>query len=258
MASKEPNDLPDDIAPAGNSAPSATADETQNKKRARRRLVGAMAMVLFAIVVLPVVMDREPPPTAPEIQVRIPSPDSQGLTSQPKSAVKPGKAALATAAKPAPEAANAPAPESAAAGASTAPASDSPAQSKPAATESARPDSAKPEAAESAKPEPAKAEPAKAEPTKAESKETATPATAAATGKWEVQLGAYGNAGNVTILLAKLKELKVPTYTEKFSTPQGPRTRVRAGPYATKEQAIAAQKRIRIISVDGTVAPSSK
>ncbi len=72
-----------------------------------------------------------------------------------------------------------------------------------------------------------------------------------------VQLGAYQSSGNVAVLLAKLKEIRMPAYTEKFDSPQGPRTRVRAGPFASKEAALAAQKRIKIINVEGPVAPMS-
>ena len=70
-----------------------------------------------------------------------------------------------------------------------------------------------------------------------------------------VQLGAYKEAGNVKLLLAKLKGVNVPAYTEKFDSPQGPRTRVRAGPFATQEAAEKARARIKIIGVDGPAAP---
>lgn len=73
-------------------------------------------------------------------------------------------------------------------------------------------------------------------------------------GQWVVQLGAYQSAGNVKLLLAKLKEMGIPAYTEKFDSPQGHRTRVRAGPFASREEADKAQVRIRIIRVTGTVA----
>ena len=76
-----------------------------------------------------------------------------------------------------------------------------------------------------------------------------------APGQWVVQLGAYKEAGNVKLLLAKLKGVGVPAYTEKFDSPQGPRTRVRAGPFASQDAAEKARSRIRIIGVDGKVAP---
>jgi len=50
-------------------------EQLELKKRARRRLVGATALVLLAAIVLPMVMDREPRPVNPDIQIRIPSQD---------------------------------------------------------------------------------------------------------------------------------------------------------------------------------------
>jgi DedD protein len=40
-----------------------------------------------------------------------------------------------------------------------------------------------------------------------------------------------------------------------YDSPQGTRTRVRAGPFATQEAAEKARARIKIIGVDGPVAP---
>jgi DedD protein len=72
--------------------------------------------------------------------------------------------------------------------------------------------------------------------------------------QWVVQLGAYKEAGNVKLLLAKLKGVGVPAYTEKFDSSQGLRTRVRAGPFASQDAAEKARARIKIIGVDGPVA----
>ena len=47
--------------------------QTDLKKRARRRLVGAAALALLAVIVLPMIMDPEPKPVGEDIQVRIPS-----------------------------------------------------------------------------------------------------------------------------------------------------------------------------------------
>lgn len=42
------------------------------KRRGRRRLVGAVALVLLAVIVLPMVFDREPRNALPPVSVRIP------------------------------------------------------------------------------------------------------------------------------------------------------------------------------------------
>ena len=57
------------------------------KRRGRRRLVGAVALVLLAVLVLPMVFDPEPKSTLPPMSVRIP-PENETPFS-PKPAPKP-------------------------------------------------------------------------------------------------------------------------------------------------------------------------
>lgn len=45
------------------------------KRRGRRRLVGAVALVLLAVIVLPMVFDPEPRTVSPPVSVRIPGED---------------------------------------------------------------------------------------------------------------------------------------------------------------------------------------
>lgn len=252
MAAKEPNEIQDEVdfsSARANSADSSGRD-AQLMKRARRRLVGAIALVLLAIIVLPLVMDREPAPQTPEISVRIPNPDSGGLAAKPAPVVS---------AKPQPEPpAQAPVAttDSSSNDATKATASLPAASGDVAVATSAMPKDSKDKVAAVKKDEKITAnEPGSGTTKPVEIKDLAATANS---GKWEVQLGAYQSAGNVSLLMSKLKELKVPAYTEKFETPQGTRTRVRAGPFATKEAALAAQKRVRIIGVEGPVAPSTK
>lgn len=254
-------------------AESAASQDAQLelKKRARRRLVGAAALALLAAVVLPMVMDHEPRPVNQDIQVRIPSPEGSGGIA---SRLLPAKPA-ATPLPPVVPAAEPVAPE----------------RKVEAKAESGKPD-AKPEPkpdpkheAKAETPSQAVATPAVKVPEKpaadkaptdkpAADKPVVTPAEKAAEAKsdearankalaggegaatqWVVQLGAYKESGNVKLLLAKLKEMGVPTYTEKFDSPQGPRTRVRAGPFPNKDAAEKARAKAKIVGVDGPVAP---
>ena len=48
------------------------------RKRARRRLVGAIALVIMAIVILPMVLDRAPKPESQYIEIIIPSENLEG------------------------------------------------------------------------------------------------------------------------------------------------------------------------------------
>lgn len=204
--------------------------DLQLKKRARRRLVGAVALALLAVIVLPMVMDREPRPASHDIQVRIPSQDATGLASK----VLPGKPAASPMPAPEPRPAAEPAPKADAAG--------------PAAVVAAT--AAKPSATPAAPPEKAAEKP----PAPAKASEAASRPAADASGQWIVQLGAYKEPGNVKLLLGKLKGINVPAYSEKFESAQGQRTRVRAGPFPSQEAAEKARSRIKIIGVDGPVA----
>jgi DedD protein len=63
------------------------AEEKQDvetlKRRGRRRLVGALALVLAAVIVLPMVFDPEPRGTAPSVNVRIPGEDETPFAPKP-------------------------------------------------------------------------------------------------------------------------------------------------------------------------------
>ena len=50
------------------------------RRRGRRRLVGAIALVLLAAIILPMVFDPEPNSGAPPVSVRIPGEDDTGFT----------------------------------------------------------------------------------------------------------------------------------------------------------------------------------
>src|SRR3989338_11334892 len=55
-----------------------TDDELNLKRKARRRLIGAIALTLAVVVILPMVLDSEPRPTGQDIELRIPAPDKVG------------------------------------------------------------------------------------------------------------------------------------------------------------------------------------
>ncbi|MFN3884028.1 MAG: SPOR domain-containing protein [Rhodocyclaceae bacterium] len=212
----------------------AQPDEiTLLKKRARRRLIGAVAVALFAAIVLPMVMDHQPAPPIKDIQVRIPSPDegADRKTADMEKPIARIDAKPIAKAQPKPEAKVTVAPEG-----------------KAEARLQGNGDS-KPEPKTETQTAPA----ADAKPAaKAEPKGGAKPP--APNEAWEVQLGAYAEPGRVKILLTKLKELGLPAYTEKVETANGARTRVRAGPFPSREAAEQARARIKTIGVDGPVA----
>ena len=76
------------------------------KRRGRRRLVGAVALVLAAVIILPMVFDPEPRPSAPPVSARIPGEDEtpfkpKAKAPEKKEAPKP-EAAKAEPPKPVP------------------------------------------------------------------------------------------------------------------------------------------------------------
>ena len=55
-----------------------TDDELNLRRKARRRLIGAFALTLAVVVILPMVLDSEPKPTGQDIDLRIPAADKVG------------------------------------------------------------------------------------------------------------------------------------------------------------------------------------
>jgi DedD protein len=206
----------------------STEDVNTLKRRGRRRLVGAIALVLAAVIVLPMVFDSDPKVSAPPVSVRIPGEEEVGFA--PKVTPKQPAPDAKTQVRAAEKAAEKPAEK----------APEKPAEKEPG------------KAAEKA-PEPAQAEPApKIEITvkKGGDKPAAVPeaerkrAEAALTGgeQFVVPAGAYADPGGV---IETLKAAKIPYYTELIATKEGKVTRVRAGPFAGREAAERALKQLR-------------
>jgi DedD protein len=73
-----------------------------------------------------------------------------------------------------------------------------------------------------------------------------------------VQLGAFSNAANARALQRKLQENRFKAYTEVIKSSNGERTRVRVGPYDSREAAEKARQRMRALKLvigDATVVP---
>lgn len=223
-------------------------DATLLQRRARRRLVGAIALVVLVVIVLPIVLDTEPSPIGQDLVVQIPSQDAgkfntRVLTPSAPSAATPPLAGAEDAA-PANSEALTPGtvPKDAPAAAKTAPPAV-PAEGNA------------PLILESAKKEPPS--PAKDQTRAAKDESDAARAKALLEGKeaWVVRLGAYSNQDNVRQLQAKLTAAGVKSYTETAKGPKGDQTRVRAGPFDSKLEAEQAHEKIAAIGIrPGTVA----
>jgi len=220
-------------------------DNLELKKRARRRLVGAAALALLAAIVLPMVMDQEPRPLNQDVQIQIPRQDGDNFAARPIApppvATNPDTPAEPESPGSVPPVRPAQAPEAS--------------KSEPAKQESAKPEAVKPvPKSEAPKTEAAKAPPPKPAPPKAETaKIDASRAEALLSGgqaeTYVVQLGAYKDEANVASLRDKLKAEGFSAYTEKVAD----KTRVRVGPYPSRDAADRAVDRLRKIGLNGVV-----
>jgi DedD protein len=202
-------------------------EELQLKRRARRRLIGAIVLVTAMVVVLPMVLDSEPKPVARDIAVQIPPSDSGPFAGQiaPLPAQKDGKMAKG--------AESAPSSGDAKAGAA-APAEDAPKQLTPA------------EKAKAAKPAPARKDAAKP-------KSKPKPKAKAGEGQFVVQVIALADADRARQMQERIAAAGVKSYTEIVKTAKGDVTRVRAGPFATREAAERAREQLKSLGMNGNV-----
>lgn len=242
--------------------------QSQLKKRARRRLVGAVAFASVVAVVLPMVMDHEPRQTVQDVEIRIPGQDEKPLS--PRLVVPPPSE------KPAPKIPEPAAEVRPAATAETASvkptaqvietSKDKPADKQPEKQAEKPPQKAadKPPAKPEKLPEKPVEKPA-AKDTSAEAKRAAailagqsgaseTAQVQAKSGEYVIMIGAYSNEDNVRNLKAKLAEKNIKTYSEPLQTPGGTKTRVRAGPFASREAAEKALEKMKQIGVSGVIA----
>ena len=244
--------------------------QLQLKKRARRRLVGALAFVSVVAVVLPMVMDNEPRQVVQDVEIRIPGQDEKPFA--PKFAAAPAEKAPEKAVEPTvkhtePVAVAVPdvAPK-----APVQPAARVVEVVKDKSTEKqpekvvekpvAKPD--KPAEKAPAKPEKAVEKPVEKPAAKNDDAKRAAAILAgqmgeakppAKGGEYLILIGAFSNEANVKNLKAKLGEQGIKTYSEPLDTPQGKKTRVRAGPFASRDAADKALEKMQRIGVSGVV-----
>lgn len=223
------------------------------RKRARHRLIGAVVLVLIGVVGFPLLFDTQPRPVAVDIPIEIPG----------KNTVKPlvmPAPATATAPK---AAASAPA---ATADKVAAPASLTPSEEivadKPAAPVATAPPAIKTEV----KPEPKAVTKAPASSDEAarakallEGKPAANAPAAAKVaaadteGRLVVQVGAFADDAKAREVRQKLERAGLKTYTQVADTKDGKRTRVRVGPFATREDADKAASKIKGLDLPAAI-----
>lgn len=273
-----------DAAPRRGASKNTQDPVLPEKKRARRRLVGAIALALAVAIGLPMLLDSEPKSSVSDIAINMPSKDKPG---------EPLNGGPATVPAPVPALEQPAAPAQAPVPASTKPAAAATSSrtvapvaaagaaldkgeeivhvpSKPAVTEPVKPPkAAEPKAAE---PKVAKAEVKHPEP-KPEAKKPETkpaqsddaramailegkPAEAAPSTKFVIKVGAFAAKDKVEELQRKLGDAGIKSYAQKVTTANGELTSVRVGPFPNKEEAEKVKAKLVKLGLNGSLTPA--
>lgn len=252
----------------------------QLRKRARRRLVGAIALVVFALTVLWTALDGEPPKSlleqqtveiissAPALSSVVSLNSPQPANSQAASAVV-AEASAAIEAEPLPVEPVADAsrvapvalPGKLVTHQENAPKAVEPAQSvevvkAPSPKPSAKPaptlkPTAKPTPLSTKKPQATKA-PA-ADPKAILEGGGLPPASSSSDKIYYIQIGAFADAEKAAQTVKKLKDAGIPARSEVVTTSKGELTRVRIGPGNDEAKAKVWLKRLESLGVQGTL-----
>ena len=238
----------DESAAAVASAPDAVVAA---RTRARRRLIGATLLLALGVIGFPLLFESQPRPIPVDIPIEIPrkesvpalvlppAPTGQGIASAPGTATlgATGRAAQTAAQAlvqaPAPVPIEAPAAAAKASAAALVAAGTAASSERPATAPSTRPDDGRrAQALLDGRP------PAAASPTPRAS-------DAAMAMRLVVQVGAYSDADKLREARQKVEGLGLKTYTQVVESDAGRRTRVRVGPFASRDEAEQAAARIR-------------
>ena len=275
-------------APRNSARRSSRGDDSDSQSqdslraRARRRLIGAVALVLLGVIVFPLVFDSKPKPVPSNIALDIPSQSKAPGLAVPASApmlpaassvaVPSGEraavahAASAVAAAPAPvppepEVASKPAPPPTPAAPKPSPVQQvepvapPPAPKPPAPTpeEARKLASARQALAALEGKSPDQISTAQAEAALANKKHAAQEDAAPSKARFVVQAGAFADAHAAQSVRAKIEKAGFKTYTQVVDTAQGKRVRVRIGPFATRDEAERALHKLQALGLSGAV-----
>lgn len=216
------------------------AENLEIKKRARRRLVGAIALVLLAAIVLPMMMEQEPRPSTADIQITIPDRNAGGQS--------------APSAVAAPDEKNFPAGVSDPEEQIPAAASELPPSAEVAPPVTVAPESAVDPSSKASRPEAGKSDGARSESAAAE----AARARAILEGKevprgdsFVLQIGAFSDAEKAERLATELKKQGFAAYTEHA----GKVVRVRVGPVAGRSAADKTAVQLKALGFSTVITP---
>ncbi len=283
-----------DAAPAATTGLADTQAQSEEalRVRARRRLIGAVALVLTGVVVFPLIFETQPKPVASNMTLVIPSQNQPGILPAPAASIPAAQAkAAAAVAESSPKAASStpqvepanayPASGTTGQQVSVAPqpsAAATPAQKVPPQTAAVAPqplqpaetqqDTAKATApAAHSKPQPSQHQIASARQALAalEGKQPDQISTSQAeaalaksgslssTARYVIQAGAFADTKSAHEVRQKIEHAGFKTYTQVVDTAAGKRIRVRVGPFSSRQQADKALARIRALGLNAVV-----
>jgi DedD protein len=197
----------------------ASTEASEIRRRGRRRLIGAVTLVVLAVVFVPMILDSEPRPKRNDVSLEIPAkdkvpplppPSTKAQSQMPVKAPEPGPAVVEKSTTPAK------APEKA-----------TPAKAATPAPSNVTPGAATPQRPGAQEPVPPKLE------------------------GFAVQVGAFRDEEKLKQAREKLAAAGLPHFVER----RGDLNRLRAGPYPTREAAEKALAAVKAASLDGQVVP---
>lgn len=222
--------------PAASSANVITGEQAEQARvRARRRLIGAVVLLGVGVIAFPLLFETQPRPIPVDIPIVIPPRDGAPPLAlpAPKPAAKPAASAPVVAVP-------APTPPSV------------PVADKPVETPTPVPPVKTSEPPATQKPAVAAAQPQKPMPPPKPAPEAPKP-TAPVAGRFVVQIGAFAEASAVRDVRGKAEKAGLATFTQTVNTADGQRTRVRVGPFASREEAEKAAAQAKAAGLGSSV-----
>ncbi len=227
-------------------------DVAMARTRARRRLIGAAVLVMAGVIGFPLVFETQPRPVPVDIPIEIPRKEGSPALEMPPARTPAAKASGLIVASPKDDAS----PQSDPPREAPAAASAAPVRPPAPAAEAKKPEADAPRPAAAAANEAARAKAlleAKAEPKAPVAKDAPAVQPAREGGRFVVQAGAFADAAAAREMRVRLEKLGLKSYTQVVETSSGSRTRVRAGPFATREEAEKALAKAKAAGVGAVV-----
>jgi DedD protein len=210
--------------PASNTGSAASPADVVEAARikARRRLVGAAVMLGIGVIAFPLIFETQPRPIPVDIAISIPKRDEAKPLAMPQPAAAPKEAPAPAGDKPAP-----------------------PGKKLPDIVEKAEPPKPLVAAATAAAP---KAQESKPQPGAAASAPAAPGAL-----RLVIQIGAFAEDEAMREARGKVEKLGLKTYIQTVDTKEGKRTRVRVGPYSSREELDQAAGKLKSVGITVSV-----